>query len=149
MMTFRFDPAFEHELMWNVNPSVPHQISPGGRGAFAGIWEAPYQHYVNEKGLEMPYTKQIIWGTNIIVNGRNKNQPGVYRPEGGNLNTGIGWGNIDDVQGNPGFAGRKIATVQDSAAQRQSCLAGIPARSAQSPLFLRARQQCLPCSGGL
>ncbi len=96
-----FDPAFEHEFMWTVNPKVDHQISPGGRGVFAGIWEAPYQHYAIDKGLDMPFTKQIVFGANIIVNGRNKNQPGVYRPEGGNLNTGIAWGTLTMYKGSP------------------------------------------------
>jgi hypothetical protein len=75
------------------------QISPGGRGIFAGMWEAPYQHYVYDKGLEMPYAKQVVFGTNIIVNGRNHNQPGVYRPEGGSLNTGIGYGTLMQFKG--------------------------------------------------
>jgi hypothetical protein len=47
----------------------------------------------------MPYTKQIIFGTNIIVNGRNKNAPGMYRPEGATLNTGICWGTLTMFRG--------------------------------------------------
>jgi len=110
--------AYDNRLMMGIeylakyelgNDDVPFdpsfggfpKISPGGRGIFAGIYEAPYQHYVNEKGLEMPFTKQVIWGTNIIMNGRNKNQPGVYRPEGGALNTGIGWGTLTTYRGTP------------------------------------------------
>ena len=91
-----FNPAYEHELMWNVNPSVPHQISTGVRGVFAQIWEAPYQHYVYEKGLEMPFTKQIIFSTSIQLNG---GKPGPYRPEGGTLNTGISWGTLTMFKG--------------------------------------------------
>jgi hypothetical protein len=101
--------GMEYTAKYNLGNDVPFdptfggykQISPGARGIFAGIWEAPYQHYVNEKGLEMPFTKQVIWGTNIIVNGRNKNAPGVYRPEGGTVNTGICWGTLTMFRGGP------------------------------------------------
>ena len=49
------------------NDDVPYEgkgkISTKGRGQFAPIWEAPYQHYVIRRGLEMPFTKQIIEST--------------------------------------------------------------------------------------
>lgn len=100
--------GFEYTAKYNTgNDDVPFdpafggykQISPGGRGIFAGIYEAPYQHYVYEKGLEMPFTKQVIFGTKIIVNGRNKGAPGDYRPEGGTVNTGICFGTLSMFRG--------------------------------------------------
>ncbi len=101
--------GLEYYAKYNLGNDVPFdptfggypKISPGARGIFTGIWEAPYQHYVYEKGLEMPYAKQVILGTNIIVNGRNKNQPCVYRPEGGAINTGICWGTLTMFRGAP------------------------------------------------
>jgi hypothetical protein len=99
--------GLEYYAKYNLGNDVPfdptfggyRQISPGGRGIFGGIWEAPYQHYAIERGLEMPYTKQIIFGTNMIVNGRNRNQPGVFRPEGATLNTGICYGTLTMYRG--------------------------------------------------
>lgn len=60
-------------------------IGEKGRGSFAAIWEAPYQHYVYRKGLEMPYTKQIL------------SSPG-HRPEG-TFTVGIDWGTFTMYKG--------------------------------------------------
>jgi hypothetical protein len=80
-------------------------ISPADRGLFSPIWEAAYQHYALDKGLPMPYTKQIIEGTAVMDLGRKT--PGNYRPEGSSPNTGICWGTLtmykgpSDTQGTP------------------------------------------------
>jgi hypothetical protein len=99
--------GIEYTAKYNLGNEVPFdptfggyaRISPGGRGIFGGIYEAPYQHYVYEKGLEMPFTKQVIFGTDIIVNGRNRGTPGAYRPEGATLNTGICFGTLTMFKG--------------------------------------------------
>lgn len=36
------------------------KISPMGRGRFAPIFEMPYNHYVNRKGMPMPYTEEVL-----------------------------------------------------------------------------------------
>ena len=74
-------------------------ISDQGRGLFTPIYEAAYQHYVYRKGLEMPFTKQVIFNGSVKVNGRNKNTPGPYRNEGSSLNTGLCWGTLTMFKG--------------------------------------------------
>jgi hypothetical protein len=64
--------------------------SPGGRGKFASIYEIAYQHYAIEKGLPMPYTKEVLdkhrpekmdliilpaWGTLVSYRGPDATLP--------------------------------------------------------------------------
>lgn len=72
-------------------------ISPADRGLYSPIWEAAYQHYACDKGLPMPYTKQIVEGTSVLDLGRKT--PGNYRPEGSSPNTGICWGTLTMYRG--------------------------------------------------
>lgn len=81
---------------WQGKPWDAHKISEGGRNSFAPIFETPYQHYVYRKGLEMPYTKQVIFSTNVIVQGGKVTRP--YRPEG-QYCEGIGWGTFTRFRG--------------------------------------------------
>jgi hypothetical protein len=93
--------GLEYTAKFNLgNNDVPYEgkgaISQKGRGGFAPIWEAPYQHYVIRRGLEMPYTKQIVEGTAIKTN--PKAPPGPYRPEG-TFTVGINWGTFTMYKG--------------------------------------------------
>ena len=100
--------GLEYSAKYNLGNDVPFvgkggpwdakQISEKDRGIFCPIWETAYQHYVYRKGLEMPYTKQIIFGDKIKVNGRNKGVPGPYRPEGA-YSVGISWGTFTMFKG--------------------------------------------------
>ena len=47
----------------------------------------------------MPFTKQVIFNNSVRVNGRNKDTPGSYRPEGSGLKTGICWGTLTMYKG--------------------------------------------------
>jgi hypothetical protein len=95
--------GLEYTANYNLGGDVPYEQHPGlqpkisekGRGIFAPIWEAPYQHYVYRRGLEMPYTKQIIFGTNIKT---GKGPAGPYRPEGA-FTVGIDWGTFTMFKG--------------------------------------------------
>jgi hypothetical protein len=97
--------GLEYTAKYMLGEDVPFEgtgvISPSQRGLFSPIWEAPYQHYVFRKGLEMPYTKRIIFGTDVKVNGRNKGATGPYRPEGG-YSVGISWGTFTMFKGEEG-----------------------------------------------
>jgi len=92
--------GLEYTARFNLGNDVPYDgkgvISQKGRGQFAFIWELPYQHYVIEKGLEMPYTKQII-ESNSVKTGFAK-APGAYRPEGDFI-VGINWGTFTMYKG--------------------------------------------------
>ena len=95
--------GLEYTAKFNLGSNdVPYegkgQISQKARGDFAPIWEAPYQHYVVRRGLEMPYTKQILEGTNLKQSFR---PVGVYRPEGpeGDLTVDINWGTFTMYKG--------------------------------------------------
>lgn len=92
--------GLEYTAKFNLGNDVPYegkgQISQKGRGQFAYIWEAPYQHYVIEKGLEMPYTKQII-ESNSVKAGWGKT-PAPYRPELDYI-VGINWGTFTMYKG--------------------------------------------------
>ena len=46
----------------------------------------------------MPYTKRVIFGTDVRVNGRNKGATGPYRPESG-YSVGISWGTFTMFKG--------------------------------------------------
>lgn len=54
--------GFEYTAKYNLGNDVPcsGRISPIARGAFRPIYEKVYQHYAIEKGLLMPYTRQIL-----------------------------------------------------------------------------------------
>ena len=89
--------GLEYTANYNLGNDVPfqyvegfhHTISADKRGMFASIWEAPYQHYVVRRGLEMPFTKQVVFG-NKVAKGKN-GETGPYRPEG-TFVVGINWG---------------------------------------------------------
>lgn len=82
----RLAEGFEYTAKYNLGHDVPAEgtISPKGRGEFRPIYEKVHQHYVYEKGREMPYTRQVIdkirpegwhfdheaWGTLTFYKGR-------------------------------------------------------------------------------
>jgi hypothetical protein len=93
--------GLEYTAKFNLgNNDVPYQgngqISQKARGSYAPIWELPYQHYAVERGLDMPYTKQII-ESNAVKTGWSK-VPGPYRPEGDYI-VGINWGTFTMYKG--------------------------------------------------
>ena len=49
-------------------------ISPKSRGHFMPIYEMVYNHYVRLKGLDMPYTAQVLG--KIRPEGYDRDQPG-------------------------------------------------------------------------
>jgi hypothetical protein len=54
--------GLEYTAKYNLGHDVPANgvIGEKGRGHFQPIWEAACQHYVYEKGLAMPYTRQVL-----------------------------------------------------------------------------------------
>jgi hypothetical protein len=87
--------GFEYTAKYNLGHDVPYEpyrsaagknyypaLSPKSRGRFSPIYEKVYHHYHDRKGLEMPYTKQVIdrirpeglslvhasWGTLMFAN---------------------------------------------------------------------------------
>jgi len=97
--------GLEYTAKYMLGNDVPFEdkgkgvISPKGRGAYAPMWETAYQHYVYRKGLEMPFTKQIIFATSIDIGGRGKNAPKrPYRPEE-SYSAGICWGTFTMFKG--------------------------------------------------
>jgi hypothetical protein len=65
--------GYEYTAKYNLGHDVPYEpylsvegryhykeISARGRGGFASIYERVYHHYHDRRGLEMPYTRQII-----------------------------------------------------------------------------------------
>lgn len=66
-------------------------ISPDKREKLHGSYESIYQHYAGRKGLEMPYTRQIIYSDSETLERKN---PGRYRPEATYPNSGICWGTL-------------------------------------------------------
>jgi len=86
------------DVPFEVIPGVQFtKISPDKRDQFAPIYEAVYQHYVNRKGLEMPYTKQIIFNNAVSLTQRKASGP--YRPETSTPNAGICWGTLTMFKG--------------------------------------------------
>ena len=81
---------------WRGGPWDAKTISEQQRGLYTSIWESAYQHYVYRKGLEMPYTKRIIYGTSVKINGAGAPRP--YRPEGA-MTVGISWGTFTMFKG--------------------------------------------------
>jgi len=81
----------------NTEPKLPWGPKPsqGERDRIAGIYESVYQHYVNRKGLEMPFTKQIILGSTTPAG----KPPRPHRPEGSTPNAGICWGTLTMFKG--------------------------------------------------
>ena len=95
--------GLEYTAKYMLGQDVPWEgagkISEKARGDFAPIWETAYQHYVYRKGLEMPFTKQIIFSNDLHMGGRGKNSPkGPYRPEG-SYAAGICWGTFTMFKG--------------------------------------------------
>jgi len=110
--------GLEYSAKYNLGEEVPYE-GPGTickRGLYAPIWETAYQHYVYRKGLDMPYTKRIIYGTDLPVNGKNKSQPGSYRPEGG-FSVGISWGTFTMFKGEDDPQAAKNVTTRPSGAR--------------------------------
>lgn len=80
--------GFEYVAKYNLGNEVPFKkwkdvtgkyaewdsISTIKRGVFMPIYEMVYNHYVNRKGLKMPYTKQVI--KQIRPEGYDRDQPG-------------------------------------------------------------------------
>lgn len=83
-----FDPAM---------PGSKGAISSQGRDKFSPIYEAVYQHYVYRKGLQMPFTKQIIFADEVSLVARRALGP--YRPETMTPNAGICWGTLTMFKG--------------------------------------------------
>ena len=65
--------GFEYTAKYNLGLDVPYKpyrsvegrynypaISPTGRGRFAVIYERAYHHYHDRRGMEMPFTKQVL-----------------------------------------------------------------------------------------
>jgi hypothetical protein len=65
--------GFEYAARYNLGEEVPFvettdttgkyhhtKISENGRGKFRPVWELPYNHYVNRRGLAMPYTARVL-----------------------------------------------------------------------------------------
>ena len=76
-------------------------ISEDYRGMYAFIWEAPYQHYVYRKGMEMPFTRQVVLNNAVktIGGGRDTGALLPYRPEAHTTAFGIGWGTLTMYKG--------------------------------------------------
>lgn len=67
--------GFEYSAKWNAGHDVPYKkitdlsgyywgignaVSADGRGNIRSIYHLAYNHYVGRKGLQMPYTKELI-----------------------------------------------------------------------------------------
>jgi len=65
--------GYEYTAKYNLGHEVPFEtytsvggrhthtkISPKGRGNFGMIWERAFHHYHHRRGLEMPFTKQVL-----------------------------------------------------------------------------------------
>lgn len=65
--------GFEYTAKYNLGHDVPYEpyrsfdgkyfnpsISPKDRGRFAPIYERIVYHYHDRKGLEMPYSRQVV-----------------------------------------------------------------------------------------
>ncbi|MDR3309201.1 MAG: alginate lyase family protein [Tannerella sp.] len=79
--------AFEYIAKYNLGNSVPFttwtdvtgkysnwtEISDKGRGRFIPIFEMAYNHYVNRRGQQMPYTMQVL--EQIRPEGFDRDQP--------------------------------------------------------------------------
>jgi len=91
--------GLEYTAKYMLGNNVPFVgkgvISAKGRGSYAPMWETAYQHYVYRKGLEMPFTKQIIFGS---FASKKDAAPSPYRPEGDYV-AGICWGTLTMFKG--------------------------------------------------
>lgn len=79
--------GFEYVAKYNLGYEVPFttwrdvtgkysnwtQISDKGRGRFMPVFEMAYNHYVNRKGLQMPYTEKVL--RKIRPEGYDRDQP--------------------------------------------------------------------------
>ncbi|HMI02805.1 MAG TPA: alginate lyase family protein [Pedobacter sp.] len=90
----RFLALCEYTAKYNLGEDVPYTpyrncentyqtvVSPDGRGAIRPCWELVYNHYVNVKGLQAPYSKRFAE---------------KVRPEGGGGNYGGNSGGFDQL----------------------------------------------------
>lgn len=93
--------GLEYSARYNLGEDVPFEgtkIGAKGRGTFLPLWEAPYQHYVYRKGLEMPYVKRILEAERVGTPWHKKDAQGPYRPEGEST-FAIGWGTLTMYKG--------------------------------------------------
>ena len=81
--------GLEYTARYNLGLDVPCTgvIGVKGRGHFQPIWEAACQHYVYEKGLKMPYTRQVL---------------DKIRPEGCSIVVTEAFGTLACFKGQPG-----------------------------------------------
>ncbi len=59
------DVPYVRYVAWYGTPVFGPEISAQGRGSLKPVYEPVYRHYVERKGLEMPYTKQVLDKTRI------------------------------------------------------------------------------------
>lgn len=86
----RFAAAVEYISKYNLGEDVPfeqfawepepwndtayqNEISPAGRGVFRPGWELVYNHYANIKGIDLPWTEQVIDNVYGGVEGWSRN----------------------------------------------------------------------------
>lgn len=79
--------GFEYVAKYNLGKEVPFRqwkditgkycdwpvVSPHSRGSFKPVYEMAYNHYVNRKGLKMPYTERVL--SRIRPEGFERDQP--------------------------------------------------------------------------
>jgi hypothetical protein len=86
----RLAAGFEYTAKYGLGNEVETvdgiPASPRGRGRFLSIYELVYQHYAIEKGLAMPYTKQVL-------------ESAKHRPEGMDLIVLPAWGTLVSYRG--------------------------------------------------
>jgi hypothetical protein len=84
----RLAAGYEYEAKFGLGNDVPTLDNvppgPGGRGKFMPGYELVYQHYAIEKGLPMPFTRQVL---------------GAHRPEGTDLIVTPAWGTLVSYRG--------------------------------------------------
>lgn len=70
------DVPFE-QFAWEPEPwndtAYQNEISPAGRGTFRPGWELVHNHYANVKGIELPWTEQVITDVYGDVEGWSRN----------------------------------------------------------------------------
>lgn len=104
--------GLEYSAKYGLGEDVPYEgnkkLGAKGRGTFLALWEAPYQHYVYRKGLEMPHVKRVIEAESVKTPWNRKDTQGPYRPEGSSP-VAIGWGTLTMFKGDedPQSKGKK------------------------------------------
>ncbi|AWW29222.1 hypothetical protein DN752_03175 [Echinicola strongylocentroti] len=82
--------GYEYTAKYNLGHEVPYvqwsdvtgkysnwsEISPDGRGQFRAVFEIAYNHYVNRKGMEMPWTQQVLEETRPELAPFHNDNPG-------------------------------------------------------------------------